>query len=53
MMVTKDEYRLPVMVADSPTELARMAGTTPQNINSSIYHGYEDSMWERVWIEDD
>ena len=38
MMITLDEYELPVAVADSVVELARMVGTKPNNISSSIIH---------------
>jgi hypothetical protein len=36
MMVTKDEYELPMAIADTPTELAKMVGTTRAAINSQI-----------------
>lgn len=32
LQVTNDEYELPLAVADSCKELARMVGVTPQNI---------------------
>lgn len=32
MEVTRDRYELPVAVADSATELAKMAGVKPQSI---------------------
>lgn len=38
MMVTLDKYELPLAVADSPAELARMVGTTANTICSAIYH---------------
>ena len=41
MMLSSDEYELPEAVADSPTELARITGTTRTNILSSISHGYK------------
>lgn len=40
-MVTRDEYRLPIMVVDSVTELARRTGKSPDNISSYI------SKWKR------
>lgn len=39
MKVTKDKYELPVAVADSATELAKILHTSPGTIYSSIYHG--------------
>jgi hypothetical protein len=38
MEVTKDEYELPVAVASSPSELARMRGVNPNVISSTISH---------------
>ena len=38
MMVTKDEYELPVAIADTAPELARMVGTTENSIRSWISH---------------
>ena len=35
---THDKYELPVAVADSPSELAMMLGTTANCISSSISH---------------
>lgn len=34
--ITKDEYALPLAVAESPRELSRMVGTSKQYINSVI-----------------
>lgn len=39
LRTTQDELELPIAVADSPTELARMLGTTANNVSSSIAHG--------------
>ena len=36
MRTTKDKYQLPVAVADSPKELAKMLGTTPGVVRSCI-----------------
>lgn len=41
MKVTNDKYRLPVAVADSAGELARIVGATKNTVLSSISHGYE------------
>ena len=38
MMVTLDEYELPLVVADSAGDLARILGTVPDNIYSNIHH---------------
>ena len=40
MKVTKDKYELPIAIADSVGELARVVGTTANCISSSICHGY-------------
>lgn len=42
---------LPVAVADSPAELARMLGIPPNRVHSSLYHSRET--YARVWIDDD
>lgn len=39
MTTTKDEYELPTAVAESSSELARMLGTTQNNVSSSISKG--------------
>lgn len=38
MQVSKDEYQLPLAIADSAVELARICGTNPNCIHSSICH---------------
>ena len=38
MKVTKDKYQLPLAVADSASELARICGTTPNSIVSTFSH---------------
>ena len=38
LMVTKDEYELPLYVADSLAELAAVSGNTENNIRTNIYH---------------
>lgn len=38
MEVTKDEYELPIAVADTAQELAKMCGTTANNVMSSASH---------------
>jgi hypothetical protein len=49
LRTTQDELELPIAVADSPTELARMCGTTANNVSSSIAHGRKG--WYKVEIE--
>ncbi len=36
MEVTQDEYELPLAIADSPTELARICGTSSTNVRSAV-----------------
>lgn len=51
MKVTKDKYELPVAVAESSVELARIVNTTPNSIRSSICHGY--GTYVKVVIDDE
>ena len=56
MEVTRDEYELPIAIADNPEQLARICGTTSGSIRSSISHekaGRNKSKYKRVEIEDD
>lgn len=48
--VTLDKYELPLAVADSPAELARLMGTTYNSVLSSIAHGYKG--YKRVIIDE-
>lgn len=48
---TGDELDLPVAVAESPTELARMIGTNRDVVLSSIAHKRKG--WARVEVEDE
>lgn len=36
MMVTQDEYELPLAIADSSDELARICGTSANSIRSTV-----------------
>lgn len=36
LQITRDEYELPVVVAESAKELARLTGTTENSIRSAI-----------------
>lgn len=38
MMVTKDKYELPLAVADTMAELARMVGVLPDSVRSAMCH---------------
>ena len=57
MKVTKDEYELPVAVADSPMELARILGISSNTINSSISHvktgKIKTSVFKKVEVDDE
>lgn len=56
MEVTADEFELPIAVADSAGQLAKMCGTTKGTIFSLISHekaGVQKSKYKRVEIEDD
>lgn len=50
MEVTKDELELPVAVADTIAELARMTGTRANNISSSMSHARKNG-WQCPYIE--
>ena len=52
MKVTKDEYELPVAVADSKKELARMVGRDVSGIYRTFAEGRK-SCYVEVEIEDD
>lgn len=49
LRTTQDELELPIAVADSPTELARMLGTTENNVSSCISKHYKG--WYKIEIE--
>lgn len=51
MQTTKDDYELPVLVADNVNELATAAGVAASTILSAISHKYKG--WARVEIEED
>lgn len=57
MEVTQDEYELPLAVSESPTELARMAGTTKDHVKTTAYRRetgqYRRGRFVRVEVEDD
>lgn len=47
MMITHDEYELPLAVADTIRELARMLGKNPNTISSIMRHAREKGYWCR------
>jgi DNA-binding transcriptional regulator YhcF (GntR family) len=56
MCVTKDEYELPIAVADTQAELARMLGVRLNTVNRA-YHclrsgKYKDSQYKEIEIEE-
>ena len=51
LKVTKDEYELPLAVAESPGELAKMCGTTRNMVMSAISHHHKG--WIRIEIGED
>lgn len=55
--VTKDELRLPVAMADTAAELARICGTTTNVVISSVSHArrgdLKSSSYECIEIEED
>ena len=56
MKVTNDKYELPVLVADSAPELAKMLGCRPNNIYSSLSHakhGRQNTTYRKVLINEE
>lgn len=56
MEVSKDIYELPVAIADTVAELARIRNVSANTISSMIYHCRKKGHWcryVRVNIEDD
>ena len=54
--VTDDELRLPVAIADTVLELAKIVGVKPNTIYSSMCHakhGRRSSVYECVEIDED
>lgn len=53
---TVDEYELPLAVASSASELARLVGTTANSIYSTISHrqnkGLKSRFHKVLWLED-
>lgn len=51
MEVSKDKYELPLAIADTPGELAKICCTTSSNVLSCIYH--KKKRFVKVKIEED
>ena len=51
MITSKDDLELPIAVADTPSELARMIGTTRATVESSISKHHKG--WHRIIIEEE
>lgn len=51
LKVTKDEYQLPLAVADTAAELARMTGVKPDSLYAMRCHGVKEYI--KVEVEDD
>lgn len=51
MKVSNDKYELPLAVADTGAELARMVGTTRGVVYSAISKGYKT--YKKLEVEDD
>lgn len=51
MRTTTDKYELPIAVAGSAGELAKMLGTTQASVLSSISHNIAG--WYRIIIDDE
>lgn len=57
MEVTRDKYELPLAVADSPYELAKMRRVRVTSILNAIYEiktgRRHKSIYHQVWVEED
>ena len=57
LKVTQDELELPVAVADSAVELAKICNTTPNTIYASLSHvksgRFKNTPYRKVKIEED
>lgn len=51
MKTTLDQYELPIAIADSPAELARICGTSPGCVMSSIFH--KRRSWHRIVLSEE
>ena len=55
LKVTRDKYELPVAVAETKAELARMLGIKREHVRSAFFHAqkYKNSTYVVVEVEDD
>lgn len=55
MKVTRDEYELPVAVAETKAELARMLGIKREHVRAAFSHAkkYKNPTYVVVEVEDD
>ena len=61
MMTTQDKYELPLAVAESVGELARLVGAKPTTISNALCHTrhypkkrrYNRQKWHKIVIEED
>ena len=57
LLVTQDEFELPLAVADSPAELARMTGAKKATIASTLSNfrkgKYKRPQYREVEVDDD
>ena len=51
--VTKDRYELPMAVAESKSELARMLGVAPSSITHSMHGPWGRKVYVEVEVDDD
>ena len=51
MRTTVDELELPIAVAETPGDLAKMLGTTANSVSCSISHHHKG--WHRIEYPDD
>ena len=47
MLISHDKYELPLAVADTINELAKMLGKNPNTISSIMYHARKKGQWCR------
>ena len=54
MKVTRDKYELPVAVAETKAELARMLGRTRESVQSAFFHAkkYKNPTYVVVEVDD-
>lgn len=53
MLVTKDKYELPIMVCDSPREMAEKLGKSQRAILSALSHHRKGIVRLEIEVEDE